>query len=147
MRLLSSVGEREEVKESAGQVEMVPSTPHFTVYKTNTYFLVGPSHQPKTGDEVSDSQGQSWARSCFSHGSWGDSWLREGTGGSWLPAFLTFRELPPCGWRKVTSSRVRMILLGPETICMCSSLCLVGDSDHPHKFHKKPAGDRAEGCH
>lgn len=55
-----------------------------------------------------------------------DQIYRRKMDGSWLPAFLTFRELPPCGWRKVTSSKVRMILLGPETICMCSSLCLLG---------------------
>lgn len=35
-----------------------------------------------------------------------------------LPASPTFLALPPCGWRKVISSRVRMILLGPETIWM-----------------------------
>lgn len=46
-----------------------------------------------------------------------------------LPS-LTFRELPPGGWRKVTSSNVKMILLGPEAICMCSSLCLVGGWGH-----------------
>lgn len=64
----SSVGEREEEKESAGHVEMVP---YGTVYKTSIHFQVGLSHHhPYCIAEVPDSQGQSWERR-FSHGGGG----------------------------------------------------------------------------